>query len=282
MRKNAAARRLLSLRLVRKQAKACFGLWLVFAVSFFAASALYSQNAPHPGFEVASVKPGGNLLAAKPDRSPGRIRWTTQVAFLIGYSYGLDFSRVSGSHLASIYTVEATFDPLATDDQVRLMLRSLLTDRFMMRSHLVTAEADVYDLCLAKGARRIKISESASAGTKASGSDNNGSMATEEDSSISAFLAEAGVIGIKGRRASTTQLAEALQRSIGAPVKDQTGIAGRYDFAFRFAQDLSADPKSDTPSLVVALKENLGLTITKHKGKIDTLTVDHIEEPTAN
>jgi uncharacterized protein (TIGR03435 family) len=282
MRKNAAARGILSLRLVRQQAKAYVGLRLIFAISFFAASALYSQNPPHPSFEVASIKPGGNLLAAKPDRSPGRIRWTTQVAFLIGYSYGLDFSRVSGSHLASIYTVEATFDPLATDDQVRLMLRSLLTDRFMMRSHLVTVEADVYDLCLAKGARRIKISESASADTTAWGSDNHGSMASGEESYISPTLAEAGVIAIKGRRASTAQLAEALQRSIGAPVKDQTGIAGRYDFAFRFAQDLSADPKSDTPSLVVALNENLGLTITKHKGKIDTLTVDHIEEPTAN
>jgi uncharacterized protein (TIGR03435 family) len=93
---------------------------------------------------------------------------------------------------------------------------------------------------------------------------------------------EAGVVAITGRRVSISQLAEALQRSLGTPVRDQTGIAERYDFSFRFAQGLSADPKSDTPSLVAALKENLGLTITKHRGPIDTLTVDHIEEPSAN
>jgi uncharacterized protein (TIGR03435 family) len=105
---------------------------LVFNASFLVASAAYGQNSHRPSFEVASVKPGGDVFSTRPDHSLGRIRWTTQLAYLIGYAYRLDFSRVSGPHLGSVYAVEATFDPRTTEDQVRLMFQSLLADRFRM------------------------------------------------------------------------------------------------------------------------------------------------------
>jgi uncharacterized protein (TIGR03435 family) len=251
-------------------------LRLIFTVGLLAASPAYGQNASHPRFEVASVKPGTNVFSTKPpERLPGRIRWTTQLNYLIGYAYSLDFSRVSGPLPGTVYALEATFDPHATDNQVRLMLQSLLIDRFKMRSHLVTVERNGYALCIGKGGIRIKESQPAADRANVPGSHHN-------ESFVSAVLPEARVIAITGRRASISQLAETLQRSLGVPVSDGTGLAGIYDFAFRFSEDLSAEHQTDAPSLATALKENLGLTMKKQKGALETLIVDHIEELSPN
>src|ERR1700722_18529329 len=96
--------------------------------------AAYAQTTPQPRFEVASVKPGGDVFSTRPERLQGRIRWTTQLCYLIGYAYRLDFSRVTGQSCGAVYAIEATFDPSATDDQVRQMVQSLLTERFKLRS----------------------------------------------------------------------------------------------------------------------------------------------------
>jgi uncharacterized protein (TIGR03435 family) len=245
------------------------------------AATAYGQNAPHPRFEVASVKPGANLFSTRPDRSHGRLRWTTQLAYLIGYAYRLDFSRVSGSHLGSVYAVEATFDAAATDDQVRLMVQSLLTERFNMRSHVVTTEADGYVLSIGKGGLRIKEANAAAEPAPGPESGNDVSPALSE-SYISATMPEAGVIAITGRRVSMSQLAETLQRSMRMPVWDRTSLSGKYDFAFRYTQGLSADFVPEAPSLATALQENLGLKLKKQKGPLETLVVDYIEEPSQN
>lgn len=254
----------------------------MFAVSLLATTAAYGQNAPDLRFEVASIKPGGNVFSTKPARSPGRIRWTTQLAYLIGYAYRLDFSRVSGPHLGSVYTIEATFDPHATDDQVRLMIQSLLTDRFKMRSHRVTVEREGYGLYLGKGGLRIKEARAAGEHAGLTGADNDTSPALRADTYISATAPEPGVTAIKGRKASILQLAETLQRSIGVPIWDRTGLRGNYDFAFRYAQGLRADLETDAPALATALKETLGLTMRKETGALEALVVDSIEEPSAN
>jgi uncharacterized protein (TIGR03435 family) len=66
------------------------------------------------------------------------------------------------------------------------------------------------------------------------------------------------------------------------PVWDRTGLSGNYDFAFRYAQGLSADRNTDAPSLATALRENLGLAMQKQTGPVEALVVGHIEEPSAN
>jgi uncharacterized protein (TIGR03435 family) len=71
------------------------------------------------------------------------------------------------------------------------------------------------------------------------------------------------------------QLTETLQRLLDLPVLDQTGLSGRYYFAFRYATD--ADPDIEYPNLFGALKE-LGLRLEKHKGPVDMLVVDHMEK----
>jgi uncharacterized protein (TIGR03435 family) len=202
----------------------------VAVICFLVASALWAQTAPQPRFEVASVKPAGDPFTTRPDRKGGRI--------------------------------EATFDPAATDDQVRLMIQSLLIDRFKMRAHRVTTEASGFGLSIGKGG--LKIPEAKS----------------DQESTIFA-VGRPGVTAITGRKASMSQLAETLQRVTGMPVWDRTGLAGNYDFAFRYAQELSADLKTDAPSLTTALQE-LGLKLEKQKGPVEALVIDSVEEPSEN
>jgi len=63
------------------------------------------------------------------------------------------------------------------------------------------------------------------------------------------------------------------------PLWDETGLPGEYGFAFRFSHDISADSQTDVPSLSTALEENLGLTLKKQRGPLETLVIDHFEQP---
>jgi uncharacterized protein (TIGR03435 family) len=234
----------------------------------WAAATAYGQSAPAPRFEVASVKPGGDIFSTRPNLSRGRIRWTTQLTYLIGYAYRLDSSLVSGPQ--TVYALEATFDPAATDDQVRLMIQSLLAERFKMMAHRVTTEADGYGLSIGKGGLKIREAKAAEA------------PAAADEAYISATIPEAGVTAVTGRGVPMSQLAERLQRLTGVPVWDRTGLTRNYDFAFRYAADPDVDPGTDVPSLGTALQDGLGLRLVKQKGPVETLVIDSIAAPAEN
>jgi uncharacterized protein (TIGR03435 family) len=52
----------------------------------------------------------------------------------------------SGSNIGANYSLDATSDSAASDEQVRLMVRALLADRFKMRAHSVAVEVKGYAL----------------------------------------------------------------------------------------------------------------------------------------
>jgi uncharacterized protein (TIGR03435 family) len=234
----------------------------------------YCQNVAQPSFEVTSIKAGGNIFATRPDRAPGRLRWTTQLIYLVGYAYDLDFSVVKGAsaNLANVYSVEATFDPMASEEQIRLMVQSLLLDRFKMKSHRVITETDGYALLVGKSGLKIKVARP------------NDGRVERTDSYIAATGPEAGVTQITGQKASMTKLAQMLQRLTGTSMWDRTGLSGEYDFEFRFAQRLSAtlEGTESYAPLATALKESLGLEMKKQKGPSETLLVDYIEGSSEN
>lgn len=64
-------------------------------LALLAPVAAHSQSAPPPRFKVASVKPAGDNFSTRPQRSPGRLTWTAELDYLIGYAYDLDPCRVS-------------------------------------------------------------------------------------------------------------------------------------------------------------------------------------------
>jgi bla regulator protein BlaR1 len=245
-----------------------------------------AQTAAALSFDVASVKPVDQpWLQVFPQRTGGRITWTTDLHYLVGYAYRLQDWRISGTLPGSdyIFAVDATMPSATTEDQVRLMFQSLLANRFKMAAHRVTKEVEGYALTVGKGGPKFK---EARADEKPAALpewfQKQGDIAAQLEGKVVATIPKAGVGAITGRRASMLQLTEALQRVLRLPVLDQTGLSGNYYVALEFAkEDHPADV--DVPPLFAAIQESLGLRLEKHKGPVEMLVVDHIERtPTEN
>jgi uncharacterized protein (TIGR03435 family) len=236
-----------------------------------------------PAFDVASVRPvAGDIITTKPKRSGGRITWTSDLSYFISYAWNLQLPFISGAvpH-ASTFRLDATTDPAASDDQIRLMFQSLLKDRFKMVAHRITKEVDGYALTVGRNGPKIKEAKAGDPPPPLPDWARTESV-TEWEGNISATLPEAGVVVITGRRVSVLKLVETLRRVLGGKtVWDQTGATGDYYFAFRYAED--DNPEADAPSLAAALREHLGLELKKQKGPVEMLVVDSMEkEPTEN
>jgi uncharacterized protein (TIGR03435 family) len=156
------------------------------------------------------------------------------------------------------------------------MLQSLLIDRFKMTFHSVTKSVDGYALSVAKDGPRMQEAKDAEIPPLPDWirgpNDNPAGM---EERVISIWPPIKGVGILAGRRITMLQLSEYLQRHFDTAVLDQTGLAARYYFAFRYATD--NDPEIPYPTLAGGLKE-LGLRLEKHKGPAEMLVVDHLEK----
>jgi uncharacterized protein (TIGR03435 family) len=79
--------------------------------------------------------------------------------------------------------------------------------------------------------------------------------------------------------ATMADLANFLTKTAGRPVRDMTGLTGRYEFTIQVIDNPSYDPdeKQDNWPL-----DSLGLALRPGKGAGITLVIDHIEKPTPN
>jgi uncharacterized protein (TIGR03435 family) len=74
------------------------------------------------------------------------------------------------------------------------------------------------------------------------------------------------------------------------PVVDQTGLTGRFDYELTFTppwrmpKEQSGDTQLDLtgPTLLEALRDQLGLKLILTKASIKGLVIDHVEEPSPN
>lgn len=212
------------------------------------------QPMPTLRFDVASLKIAAdqNHFEMTPERSPGRFTWTTQGFDLVEYAYHLQRWQISGDtgRLASIYQLEATTAPGATENDERQMVQSLLE----------ATEGDVPPL---PDALRASC----------------GNPPKVEDR-VTATAPGRGVTAITGCRATMTHLTEKLEQMLDTTVLDQTDLNGKYYFAFDYATD--ADPDVLAPDLPDAISA-LGLRLSKYKGPAEVLVIDHIDQiPTPN
>ena len=99
---------------------------------------------------------------------------------------------------------------------------------------------------------------------------------------------------ILGGNQTMPALALTLSRYVLRSVVDRTELGGRYDVALEWTPSPgeglqttvapSAPPRGpdDGPSLVTAVKEQLGLKLESARGPVDVLVIDHVEHPTEN
>ena len=263
------------------------GLAILALVSWTAVAAR-SQPRPGPGslpeFEVASIKAAdATWTQLWPQRSGGRISWRARLSEIILYAYHLQSWQVSGlPSLGAPFQVDATADPAASTDEIRLMLQSLLLRRFNMSAQYETRQVVGYSLTVGKGG--LKINQATSGGPPAplppwfAGND---VMIPQIEGKVFSSSPGKGIVAVTGRGVPITELAETLQGAIGTFVLDKTNVEGKYYFGFEFLSD-DAPPDTDAPTLAEAI-QGLGLVLEKERGPVKALVIGHIEKmPTEN
>lgn len=193
-------------------------------IAFFACGAFGQPAAGPLAFEAASIavnKSGGGRggVRTDPERLTGRNATMKQ---LILYAYDVRNYQVSGPGWLDTerYDLEAKSEGSASTEQMRLMLRTLLADRFRLKAHRETKELPVYWLVVAKNGPKLR--------------DEKEGDALVKDGNLPPLRAGANGMFLRGELA---QLAEVLSRPLGRPVLDKTGIKGRYFFQLEWALD---------------------------------------------
>ncbi len=149
------------------------------------------------------------------------------------------------------------------EQQLYLMLRTLLSDRLGVKAHVERKETAVYALTLAKGGAKFR--QSTTSGPPVFGKDKSGPNM---------------------QRVSMSELASGLSQGFGRPFVDMTGLNGRYDIRVDmtpYMASATADANQGTAMdgvsiLITAMQEQMGLKIESRKETIDILVVDHAEK----
>ena len=232
-----------------------------------AASTVFGMKRPE--FEVATVKRNqSNSGATRFNKCAGGrlVASNTPIKAAIEWAYDIfqEFSVPAwASQGGETYDIEAKAAQLINVPECKLMLQTLLEDRFKLKLHREMRETRAYVLVLDKGGSKLRQANM----------DNPGAS--------DGIWIQGGKIGAKGWDTSTIARWLATIDSLGIPVVDGTGLKGFYQFKVDFARSLGGD--GDKPDIFTALPEQLGLRLESKKNvAVEFVVLDHIERPTEN
>ncbi len=190
------------------------------------------------------------------------------------------------------FEIDAVAEGNPTQDQMRLMIRSLLADRFRLQVHTVTSQTAVIALILDKpGATGPKLrphSEGQPCDVHLASPAHTVGVFPPACENLTAVDTPRGAIMVAARDVTVEQIATFVSSigQLGRPVVDQTGLSGRFDFTLEFTPERrGARPPQDAPddfqgtTMQEALREQLGLKLKATRAALDTLVVDHAERP---
>jgi uncharacterized protein (TIGR03435 family) len=281
-------------------------LLLVAAYGVFGQSSL-------PRFEVASIRlnpsVASDTVALNGIRNPGFVNilpegvvvagWTVPQS-LIQEAYNLKPYQISGGPewIRSVhYDINATANVGSNRQQMRIMLQSLLADRFKLKAHRETRLLPAYALTAPLGTSKLQAADERNCRPRGA------SIPPLPPPTGLTWLpfpmpcGRAQVSVVSGHEAhliagqvSMEQLSADLSNILGHTVIDRTVGEGTFDLDVVFTPDESlaglrnsmdgqnaADPVRG--SLITALQEKTGLKLEIGKTPVEVLVVDYIEPP---
>jgi len=230
-----------------------------------------------PEFEVASVKV--NKTDGPSDARPKHVgNRVTMHNVLLGtvilYAYKVQSYQILGGDQKvrlrdgfNWYDIDAEVTAATDDDEIRLMLQSLLADRFGLVVHRTSQLGTGYVMRAITGQTKLKASL----------------PATEASTDVATgCLVSVGADGnhMIGKRATMEQLAKTLVQNFRVPVVDETGLRGTYDFDIFYSPEEQVD--SVYPSLASAIHDVLGLRLQREQVPVEMLVIDRLEMPKEN
>jgi uncharacterized protein (TIGR03435 family) len=197
--------------------------------------------------------------------------------------------------------------------EMSVLLRALLADRFALAVRTEAREAPIYALVVVRkdGALgpAMKVSASDCGGLEEQTQKRLETLAKDGPGAIMKALAAgpipctimpAGVpgtagagFGMRGNGQPMEGLVRLLTQAVDRSVVDDTGLTGLYDWELHFDPEvflraagqagLNLPPfppaPSDSPSLMTAIQEQLGLKLEARRGPVDHLVIEHVEAP---
>ena len=260
-------------------------------------------------FNVVSVKPdqtgtmGGSADFLPGTHGPSNGRWSCRrvtVPELVMDAYGVKLGQVVGVPKSfqipeNGFNIDAKFPPGTTTAQFRLMVQSLLADRFHFSMHRETREFPAIAIEVAKGGLKLK---------PASGDCVEHLTKSPPDQyrcgvlTVLLHQAEQGVPGemvweYAGRSVSMAGIAAGFMQS--APVVDTTSVRGLFDIDVKipFRPVLASNDPDERLNNELDFQANFKSCFEKQAGLIVNLgsrkklpvpviVVDHVEMPTPN
>jgi uncharacterized protein (TIGR03435 family) len=248
-----------------------------------------------PSFEVATIKPnnsGASSMQGLTVRGRNFATRNSSLVDLISFAYEVQAKQIVGApewmdqdryDIAAVPEQEGVPNP----QQLRVMMRKLLADRFKLTFHHDKRELPAFVLTVGKN------------GTKLTPTQLNGPLP-----GLGFRPGNEGLM-LAVRNGTLTDFTGFLQTLVlDRPVVDQTGLTGKFDFSFTFTPDDSefnghppqfpkpaGDPATPVPAaaatpaapgLFDAIQQQLGLKLDAKKTPVDVLVIDHVEKPSAN
>jgi len=238
----------------------------ILIAAMFVGTATAQSKAPLLEFEVASVKPVPPhdtpqassgvteriLLRLANGRATGE---NTSLAMMIMKAYGVrDFQLVGPDWvLTERYMLEAKAPEGTPDNQLPLMLQSLLARRFAMKLHRDSKEMRLFELIVTpKG------------------------LTVEKADAQSGINPAGQIVG----RTTMANLANILTMVLKIPVVDRTETPGIFDFKVKWESD---EPIPAAEQVSKAFERQAGLRLEARKGPVVVLVIDHADKtPTEN
>jgi uncharacterized protein (TIGR03435 family) len=262
--------------------------------------------AQSPAFEVASIKPhpdtaGGPFLILPGGRVQAE---SVNLKTLVQRVYRLHAFQVIGPDWMTTDRFDIDANPSdeamkasSTSEEVAkvlMMLRTLIVERFSLRTHTEMRLLQAYALQFARADRRL------GSGIRPSALDCNISERVEPQGVLRTapatgphcgglrFEFKGEVVTLRPAVGTMFQLADMLTPYVDRPIIDRTSLTGNFAVEVSFRPDRGAPvfgqpiPGADAPSIFSAVQEQLGLTLEPVQAQVEVLMIDHVEHPTEN
>jgi uncharacterized protein (TIGR03435 family) len=229
-------------------------------------------------YDVVSVKENKtNADSAKMNIDDHGIFTATNMPLeaVIEFAYDVKENQISGltgpvnsarfDIVAKVLQPESAAPQLLHTANLQAMIILLLADRFHLQTHLEPKVMPVYDLVVAHGGLKIKLSHDEI-------KDSNWNINGQDTNKV-----------LTGKGDSMADLAAALSDEAGRQVIDKTGLTGRADITLKWSDEVATEAGGpNVISIFTAVEEQLGLKLQPSKGPVDTIVIDHAEMPTEN
>ena len=252
-------------------------------LTVWSAIAVATACAQAPSFDVASLKPspptmGDTIRINLGTVLHGELRMTNvSLADILRFAFAItNDQQIAGpdwiKNKAIHFDIVAKAPPGTPIEQVRLMLQTLVAERFKLVYHREPRELSYLALSIGKKGSKLEAAEE--------GAPEGGSKYYIGD--------------IDTKAVTMPMFATVISRFLREPVLDETGLKGYYAVHLKWTPERPLAPAgaagpaptaadAEGPSIYDAVQSQLGLRLEGRKGKVDVIVVDSaLQTPIAN